>query len=304
MRFQTASFDAIGVSNHVTVTDEHVLPQALAIARAEVAALDDACSRFRDDSELARINRTGGGVVSPLLFAAVEAALSAAETTDGLVDPTVGAAMNALGYDRDFDVIVRRGAKPSFELRPASGWRSVDVFRDTSIVRVRRNGHLDLGATAKAFAADRIASSIYAATGSPILVSLGGDIASGGPAPAAGWPILVTDDSRDRRGPGQVVAIREGGLATSSTTVRRWRTGNVEAHHIVDPRTGAPAAEVWRTVSVAARTCLDANTAATAAIVMGRTAPAWLDERDLIARLVRVNGEVVLTGGWPKEVPA
>jgi FAD:protein FMN transferase len=302
MSFHTASFDAIGVTNSVTTFDGQALAGALTVAQSEVAALDDACSRFRDDSELARLNREGGGVASRLLIDAIEAALEAAAMTDGLVDPTVGRSLRALGYDRDFDVVVQRGAQPAFTLCPASGWRSVVVDHATSTVRLRRGTELDLGATAKAFAADRIATAAYRATGSPVLISLGGDIAVAGPAPSGGWPILVTDDSRARGARGQTIAIRAGGLATSSTTVRRWRAGAVDVHHIVDPRTGAPAAETWRTVSVAATTCLSANTAATAAIVAGPFAARWLEERGFAARLVRPSGDVVVTGGWPAEL--
>ena len=115
----------------------------------------------------------------------------------------------------------------------------------------------------------------------------------------------VTDDHRsDAAAPGQTVAIATGGLATSSTTVRRWRVGDAEHHHIVEPRTGAPALEVWRTVSVAAASCVDANVASTAAIVRGERAVAWLDEAGLPARLVRPDGTVVATCGWPAEAIA
>jgi thiamine biosynthesis lipoprotein len=165
-------------------------------------------------------------------------------------------------------------------------------------VQLRRGTELDLGATAKAFAADRIAALVYESTGSDVLVSLGGDIAVQG-APPRGWPIRVTDDHRTAEGYGQTVAIAAGGLATSSTTVRRWRAGRVEAHHIVDPATGAPAAEHWRTISVAAPTCVAANTAATAAIVKGARAVHWLEGRGHAARLVAVDGSVVYVGGWP-----
>ena len=209
--------------------------------------------------------------------------------------------MRALGYDRDFDVVVHRGATPTFALRPASGWRSVVVDREASTVRLRRGTELDLGATAKAFAADRIAKAIRRATRASVLVSLGGDISVAGPAPEGGWPVLVTDDSRARDARGQTVAIESGGLATSSTTVRRWRAGAVEVHHIVDPVTGAPAAETWRTVSVAAPTCLAANIAATAAIVIGAAAPIWLEQRGRAARLIRPDGAIALTGGWPSQ---
>jgi thiamine biosynthesis lipoprotein len=134
-------------------------------------------------------------------------------------------------------------------------------------------------------------------------VSLGGDIAVAGPAPAGGWPIGISDDHAAEAS-AATVAISEGGLATSSTTVRRWRRGGLPAHHIVDPATGLPAAVVWRTVSVAAASCVDANVAATAAIVRGDSAPAWLAAAGLPARLAAADGRVVTLGGWPREAVA
>ncbi len=298
MRY-TAAFEAIGVTNEVTVTDPETLPDALRIARAHVAALDDACSRFREDSELAELNARGSMRVSPLLLDAIRVALDAAAKSDGLVDPTVGRCLRSLGYDRDFQIVLRDGAAPRFELVPASGWQSVAVDDPTSTVRLRTGTELDLGATAKARGADRIARSVHSTTGSGVLVSLGGDIAVAGEPPVGGWSVLVTDDHRAPEARGQVVAIRDGGLATSSTTVRRWRAGSVELHHIVHPRTGAPVPETWRTVSVAAASCVDANTAATAAIVLGDAAPSWLESLGLAARLVRWDGDVIVVSGWP-----
>jgi thiamine biosynthesis lipoprotein len=297
--YHSASFEAIGVTNQVTVADRAALPRALEIARAEVEAFDLACSRFRDDSELAALNRAGvARPASPLLLEAVQVALAAAEATGGLVDPTVGAAMRGIGYDRDFDVLISTGARPRFTLVPASGWRSVSVDAGRASVTLRRGTELDLGATAKAFAADRIAQAVREATATDVLVSLGGDIAVAG-APPGGWPVRVTDDHRRSGGRGQTVAVSEGGLATSSTTVRRWRAGQVEMHHIVDPATGVPALEHWRTVSVAAACCVDANAAATAAIIKGVSAPDWLESLGLPARLVRADGTVATTGSWP-----
>jgi thiamine biosynthesis lipoprotein len=97
----------------------------------------------------------------------------------------------------------------------------------------------------------------------------------------------------------QQVALASGGLSTSSTTVRRWRRRGGDAHHIVDPRTGAPAAEHWRTVTVAAATCVDANIGSTAAIVLGAEAERWLADAGLPARLVAAGGGVRTTAGWP-----
>ena len=233
------------------------------------------------------------------MLAAIDAALHAAALTDGVVDPTVGGSLRALGYDRDLALVLRRGPTPRLEQRPAAGWRSVHVDHVRSAVTLARGTELDLGATAKAFAADRIAAAVQRANGSSVLVSLGGDVAVAGPPPAGGWPILVTDDSRAAGAAGQVVAIERGALATSSTTVRRWATASGDAHHIVDPRTGAPAGSAWRTVSATADTCVAANTATTAAIVLGERAPGWLAARGIAARLVRPDGDTVYTGGWP-----
>jgi FAD:protein FMN transferase len=171
--------------------------------------------------------------------------------------------------------------------------------RAAATVSLRSGTELDLGATAKAFAADRICRIIREETGVVVLVSLGGDIAVAG-APAEGWPVRVSDSHRNATD-GQTIVLRRGGLATSSTTVRRWRAGGVEQHHIVDPRTGAAAAEYWRTASVAGTTCVDANAAATAAIILGAAAPFWLEQRGNPARLVRADGAVTYVCGWPAD---
>ncbi len=301
----SASIPGLGTTATILTTDEDSLPEAAEELRLELERIDAACSRFRDDSELGLLNRGAGKevAVGPLLAEAVDVALRAAAATDGLVDPTVGAALRLLGYDCTFTLVRSRNeatllARPA----PAPGWERVEFDRERRVLRLPAGTELDLGATAKAFAADRAARAAAARTGSGVLVSLGGDIAVAGPVPDGGWPVLIADDHRARLdGNGPVVAIAAGGLATSSTVVRRWRAGSVERHHIVDPRTGHPAESVWRTVTVAAASCVDANTASTAAIVLGRAAPAWLRARAMSARLVGAGGGVVTVGGWPRD---
>ena len=157
---------------------------------------------------------------------------------------------------------------------------------------------LDLGATAKAVAADQCAQRVHEVTGSGALINLGGDIATAGPAPVGGWPVLVHDAEGD---PASSVVLPAGAaLATSSTIRRRWRRGEDLVHHILDPRTGRSADPVWRTVSVAAQTCYAANTVATAAVVRGWAAPAWIRTLGLSARLVDRDRGVHTVAGWPR----
>jgi thiamine biosynthesis lipoprotein len=208
----------------------------------------------------------------------------------------------SLGYDRDFPLVASTDRPGTIRLIPVPGWQCLHIDLARGRAQVPAGVLVDLGATAKARCADRAAAAAAAAAGCGVLVSLGGDVAVAGAAPVGGWKVRVTDSaSADAGAPGQTVEILTGGLATSGVTVRAWRRGGTELHHIVDPRKGAPAPVVWRTVSVAAANCIDANIASTAAIVLGHEAPAWLAERALPSRLVAANGAVTRVAGWPPE---
>jgi thiamine biosynthesis lipoprotein len=269
-----------------------------------VAAFDLACSRFRDDSEISKLNRAGGSPfrAGPVLLDATRAALSAARMTDGDVDPTIGQALIALGYDRDFAQLGERKPRSRPAIAPAPGWRAIEVDCAAGTIRVPRGVSLDLGASAKALAADRAAAGACAEAACGVLVSFGGDIALAGPAPGQGWPVRVTDDHRAAlRAPGQSILLRAGALATSSTTVRRWDANGGPVHHLLDPRTGRPTRGPWRTVTVAAASCVDANAASTAAIIRGERALDWLRSLRLPSRLVSVDGRAVHVAQWPRD---
>jgi thiamine biosynthesis lipoprotein len=296
------TFPALGTTASLVLTDPTAMPAGEALLRAELAAVDAACSRFRRDSELAWLHDNAGTevTVGPLLAEAIGVALRAARLTDGLVDPTVADAVAALGYDRDFAALDRDSATPAPQPRPAPGWWRVAFDRRHRTVLLPRTVRLDLGATAKAWAADRTAGRIAAEVGGGVLVNLGGDIGTAGQAPEDGWRIGVGDDHRVAADePAATVTIRSGGIATSSTTCRTWRRAGRVMHHIVDPRTGDVPGSGWRTVSVAAGSCVDANTASTAAIVLGRSAPGWLTGAGLPARLVHHDGVVTTVADWP-----
>ncbi len=347
-------------------------PDRLTVARERaehlLAEVDRTCSRFRADSDLSRANARAGRWVSvdPLLVRAVRAALDAAAATEGLVDPCLGQTMAALGYDRDLAAVLRaEGSDPTAEPEaavlpapeathrtepeaaavsaPEASWRDVRLDPEGAVF-VPVGVALDLGATAKAFAADLVAAEAARAAGCDLVLSLGGDVAVGLVDPVATaraveagtarrWSVEVrehpvttapqgdplaaahgraaaittqatTAEVSTTETPVAEVAVEFGGVATSSTVRRRWRRGNRGYHHVLDPRTGRPAAEVWRTVSVAAPTCLAANTLTTAALVLGDLAEDWLVTQDVPARLVDVTGRVRCLGGWPEDDPA
>ncbi len=310
----TAHWRALGTSAMVVTTDAAARADARAAVMRELAAIDRAASRFRGDSELSALNAAAGSgpfSVSPLLAQAIGVALRAARATHGAVDPTLGAELVRAGYDRDFAQLPAAqadaagtgagGASAGGAPRRRPAWPAVRLDRDTRRVTLPAGVALDLGATAKALAADRAARAAFAAAGCGVLVSLGGDVAVAGPAPEDGWAIRVTDDhAGPQEALGQTITIRSGGLATSGTTVRRWRGADGPQHHILDPRTGEPADVVWRTASVAAASCVDANTASTATIVHGADAAPWLLRHRLPARLVSARGRVLLIGAWPR----
>jgi FAD:protein FMN transferase len=299
----STTFSVFGTTAVLIVTEPAALDGARAVANAELAAIDKASSRFRPDSELSRVNNSGGQLctVSELFVTLTLQALRAAEISGGAVDPTCGQALEDAGYDRDFAEI-RPGAGTPARNVPIPGWQNVVLDAENRTIRLARGARLDLGSTAKAWAADHCAGLIADATDCGVLVSLGGDIAVAGEPLPEGWRVRVTDDhAAGEDAPGQTVAIRTGGLATSSTTVRTWTSAGRPMHHIIDPATGAPADSCWRTVSVAAATCTDANIASTAAIVQGEAAAGWLTASGLPARLVRQDGTILTTAGWPAE---
>jgi thiamine biosynthesis lipoprotein len=287
----TAEWDLWSTTARIVVTDPACLTRARLTADAHLAGVDRVASRFRPDSEISRMQPRADGsmLLSGELADLLSEALWAARLTDGAVDPTVGTAMVALGYDRDLRLI--SGDEPLFRpIRPAPGWNQLRLsgrrlWMPAGIM-------LDLGATAKAVAADRLAAKIHGSLGTGVLVSLGGDIATAGRGPEGEWQIDVDG--------AETVSLPGGfAIATSSTVERTWRRGGRTMHHIVDPASGQPAAPVWRTVTVAADTCVQANTITTAAVVRGRAAAGWIEMLGNPARLEAADGSVRLLNGWP-----
>ncbi|MHB1472754.1 MAG: FAD:protein FMN transferase [Dermatophilaceae bacterium] len=295
----TATWRALGTYVHLSTERDAVLGPARQMAIRLLADVDRTCSRFRNDSDLVRANAGAGSWtnVDPLLVQAISAAMDAAAQTDGLVDPTLGHSLEAVGYDRDIALIPAASADPAGIPLPArvGAWREI-LLDPEGAVRVPPGCALDLGATAKAWAADLIANTIAAESDSTVVVSLGGDLAVAGPG---GWPVAITETIDDPDG-AEIVHLPYGGLATSSTVARRWIRSGVIRHHLLDPLTGEPTRGPWRTVTATGASCVAANSASTAAIVLGDKAVGWLAARDIPARLVDTQGRIVRTARWPE----
>ena len=279
-----SAFEAIGTTARVVVADPVALPAARALLVHELDELDRAASRFRSDSELVLLNQARGEErrVSPLLLEALSVAVRAAELTDGIVTPMVGRTLRLAGYDTTFALVAGRdgrGFTPQFAT--VVDWRLLELDEERQTARIPPGVELDLGATAKALAADRAAATIAGADGlrrprQPRRRHFRG---RRGPARRLGNP--PRRPSRRDRPTGPALRSRSRAVASPprAPTARRWRTASGELHHIVDPRTGRPARTPWRTVTVAAATCVDANTASTAALVLGEEAVEWLGQR-------------------------
>ncbi|MDX6249491.1 MAG: FAD:protein transferase [Kribbellaceae bacterium] len=281
----------------LTVEDPAALGAACGALKALMDRVDKAASRFRDDSELSTVNARAGFMVpvSRLLVDLVDVSLVAASISGGAVDPTVGAAVVAAGYDQDIETVRRRVPQAAGVSAPAVGWKHVQLNRRLGLVGVPKGAALDLGATAKAWTADRAALVLSKRHGCAVLVEIGGDLRAAG-TPAEPWVIDVAEREGD---PGVPVTLSHGGLTTSTRTARSWSTPTGQAHHVIDPRTGQPAEGPWRTASVWAPTAVRANTFSTAIVATGEAALGRLTLAGHPARLVADDGEITELAGWP-----
>lgn len=265
-----------------------------------IGEIDAACNRFRADSELSRLNATAGATcsVSATLLRALEAARAASAATDGLCDPTILASLRAWGYDRDYDLIVDAADLVEPVVAASPGFGAIDVDSSARTVRLAPGCQVDLGASAKALAADLVADEVGERGG--VVVEIGGDVAVRGSGPDGPWVIGVTD-RLGISGNEPRVRVRGGGVATSSMTTRVWRVSDRLVNHIIDPRTGLPADGPYATATIAADRCVTANAFATAALLWGEDAPYRVAQAGWSGRLVRRDGTVEFVGGWPVE---
>jgi thiamine biosynthesis lipoprotein len=293
-------FEIWGLTGTLSTEHEAQMDDATKRLWYWLEAVDASCNRFKDDSEISRLNENHGETVSisPTLELALEAALRVAEITGDLIDPTVLPALLALGYDRDFDEMLNGDSLLEHVAVPSMGPSSIHLDLDHHTVKLDPPCRLDLGASAKALVVDLIADEVAPSGG--VVVELGGDVAVRGEGPEGPWAIAVSDalilNGREPR-----ITLRHGGIATSSTATRTWRVGERVVNHIVDPRTGRCARGLYTTATVSASDCLTANAFATAALLWNEDASYHIAQAGWSARLVRRDGSLEFVGGWPDD---
>lgn len=235
-------------------------------ALARLTELERRWSRFRPDSEISRINSAQGEPVSiePDTLMLLSRAIHGWRASGGLFDPTVGPAMIAHGYDRDFAEVGGSHAPTATGATAGCGGIRLDSARGT--VQVPAGTSLDLGGIGKGLAADLVAAELLQRGGTGVLVDIGGDLRMAGSPPSGGWTIAVEDPRR----PGHEwlrLSLAAGGMATSSTLRRRWRQGEMTCHHVIDPRTGRPAAGTTVAVTAVAQEAWWAEVVATSLLL-------------------------------------
>lgn len=266
------------------------------------AGWEQSLSRFRDDSELSIVNRSQGRwiCVSHALWEAVDAALEAAAQSKGLVTPTMLDAIESTGYDRSFEYVMQASAlsarsaiahRPTFDRM--SSWRDLERDPARRALRLPQGMRLDLGGTAKGWAADR-AARILSAHG-PTLVDAGGDIAISGPLhDASAWSIGIADPRRPEEDL-EILLVDRGGVATSGRDYRRWLRDGIWQHHILDPRTGQPASTDLLSATIVAPSAREAEVAAKIVLILGSLAgQSWIEARPALAGLLVLERGLVL----------
>lgn len=282
--------------------------QVLAQVPGWFAEWEQQLSRFRPDSELSHFNRASGQTVhvSQTLWDVIDIALVGAQQSDGLVTPTLLDALEAAGYTQSWaEQPVESGrsaAQPSIitstsTIKPilSQAWQLVERDPQTMAIRSPAGVRFDLGGVAKGWAADQAAQRLSAY--GPALVDAGGDIAVSGPRVSGEyWQIDVANPFLPESDLA-TLQIKKGGVATSGRDYRRWQRDGQEYHHIIDPRTNAPAQTDVLSATVVAPTAFESEIGAKAALILGSTLGRnWLEARPTFAGLlVLENGDYVAT---------
>lgn len=273
----------------------------LQIVRDLFSEWEQTLSRFLPDSELSRLNQQAGTpvVVGDLLYSVLTTALTAAQATEGVYDPALLDQLIQAGYDRTFDDLPDMRFAPVFPGAPGGGWRGIQVDPGRQRVTLPAGIKLDFGGIAKGMAVDAALEELDANGIDTALVNAGGDLAVLGlPPDTDQWPIAVPGWNQF-----WTIPLHHGAMATSGIARRHWRQGNTLQHHLLDPRTGAPAqSDLW-SVTVVADRCEQAEVAAKVAFILGSLQGAdFLRKHRIAGLLVHQDGAWETVEPWPTQL--
>jgi thiamine biosynthesis lipoprotein len=300
-------FPAMGTTVRLLLPERQA-GAGIRLVRELFSSWEEQLSRFLPDSELARLNQRAGQplAVGPLLYTVLLQSLAAAQATGGWYDPTLHGQLVSLGYDRTFaDLrlptgVCSEGPKQESPVGAGGGWRRIRFDRSTRTVTLPAGVGLDFGGIAKGMAVDAAIAALGQYSIDSALVNAGGDLAVHGcPPDGEAWPIAMETGENPA-----VVPLRQGGLATSGISRRRWVQGEHLRHHLLDPRTGLPSESGLQSVTVAAERCEQAEVAAKVAFLLGPVrGPAFLHSRGLSGLVIGKDGRQVAVGRWPLHRP-
>jgi thiamine biosynthesis lipoprotein len=262
---------------------------------------EETLSRFRAESELSQLNRAAGKPmrVSKLLLNVLQTALTAAEATGGMFDPTLLKQLVSIGYDRSFDALPLNLPDSIASAVPGGGWRKIKIDEERQIVTLPAGVGLDFGGIAKGMAVDAALDQLDRLGITPALVNAGGDLAVRGvPANVEHWSIGI-----EGKAVSWSLPLRSGALTTSGVGYRHWKQGKLQRHHIIDPRRGEPVLSNLWSVTVAAERCEQAEVAAKVAFLLGpESGREFLHRYGLSGLFLLEDGSRIVAGSWPVEL--
>jgi len=257
---------------------------ALRIAEAEAGRIEAKYSRYRDDSELTRINRSGGApvTVDEETASLLQYAATCHAASEGRFDITSGVLRRVWRFDGGDRVPDAAAVR---EVLAFVGWHRV-TWEPPRLV-LPAGMELDLGGIGKEYAVDRAAALVAHEVRASFIVNFGGDLfASGARRGGRPWGVGVDDPERTGEAALYRVDLERGALATSGDARRHVMWQGRRLGHILDPRTGWPVEGAPRSVTVLAATCVEAGTLSTMAMLRGPDAEAFLAGQGVTYRIV------------------
>ncbi len=266
-------------------SDDAELARSLSeLVQAEALRIERKYSRYLDDSETSKINRSEGRPidVDPETARLLDYADQCYRLSGGKFDITSGILRKAWRFDGSDRIPSQAGVDA---LLKHIGWSKV-TWRNPIFI-LPPGMELDFGGIGKEYAVDRCAQLCGQASSASILVNFGGDMHISGPRrDNSEWIIGINDPYGNGDQHAAILHLHRGGVATSGDARRFLFKDGIRYSHILDPQTGWPIPDGPRSVTVAAQTCIEAGMLATFAMLQGAQAEEFLKDEHVVHRCI------------------